>query len=98
MTFDPKAKKQKLIRGLMKMVKGNVLWPQLVNKGLVMPLMRMHVGHPWTRSPLQAFPTSNSMFPGVYRKAEASSQGLMPISPKAPEHGYLMDFMLLKFL
>lgn len=80
------------------MVKGNVLWPRLVNKGSVMTLMGMYVGHPWTRCPLHAFLTSNSMLLGVYRKTEASSQGLMAISPKAPEHGYLMDFMLLKFL
>lgn len=38
------------------------------------------------------------MLLGVYRKTEASSWDLLPTSPKSPENGYLMDFMLLKLL
>lgn len=38
------------------------------------------------------------MILGVYRKTEASSQKLLLISPKSPEHGYLVNFMFLKLL
>lgn len=57
--------------------------------------MGMQVGHSWTRCLLWAFLTPTSM---MYRKIVASSQGLLFTSPKSPEHGYLVDFMLLKLL
>lgn len=35
---------------------------------------------------------------GAYRKTEAPSRELSLTPPTSPEHGYLVDFMLLKFL
>lgn len=98
--LDPKGKKQKPTRGSRKMVKGNVLWLRLVNKGHVMTSMGMWQGrggrgilgpdvhHVLSISKLHAA--------GVYRTPEASAQALRP--GPGPWHGYLVDLVLVKAL
>lgn len=94
MALGPKRNKQTLIWGL-KMVKDNIPQLQLVNKGPVMTLIGVQVGH---SCPLWVFQTPTSMILGVCRKTGASSQRMLLTSPKSPEHGYLVDFMLLELL
>lgn len=63
--LDPKGKKQKPTRGSRKMVKGNVLWLRLVNKGHVMTSMGlwqgMEGGACWDQMSTLSFPPPSSM-------------------------------------